>query len=131
MTDDKTADSRRSKPHGAFAPPPIEAPRDTRRTLRRLLRYFGRNKVLIVAATIFIAAAALLRTLVPALIGEAIKLDLELAHNLPDFTGRMKTVLLVGLVAWLADAGAGIMMTRLAVGIVYRLREDSFAHVQT
>ncbi|MDR1727615.1 MAG: ABC transporter ATP-binding protein/permease [Acidobacteriota bacterium] len=121
----------KTKPRGAFAPPPIEAPRDTRRTVGRLLGYFGGNKALIVAAIVFIAAATILRTLVPAMVGEAIELDLELSHDIADFVRRMRLVLVAVLGAWIADAGAGILMTRLAVGIVYRLREESFAHVQT
>jgi len=109
----------------------IEAPRDYRGTLRRLLRYFGAKKALIVASTVFIAAGTLLRTLVPALIGDAIQYDLELSRNLPDFIGRMEIVLATILGAWIADAGAGILMTRLSNHIVYRMRADSFAHVQT
>jgi len=109
----------------------IEAPKDYRGTLRRLLRYFGAYRFLIIASTVFIAAATLLRTLSPALIGDAIKYDLELSQNLPDFIYRMKIVLATILGAWIADAGSGILMTRLSNNIVYRLREDSFAHIQT
>jgi ATP-binding cassette subfamily B protein len=114
-----------------MGPPPIEAPRDYAKTLRRLLRYFGGFKALIVAATIFIAAATLFRTLVPALVGEAIKVDLELGKNLPDFIHRMKIILAIVIGAWIADAVSGILMTRLSNRLVYRLREDSFARVQT
>ena len=114
-----------------MGPPRIEAPRDYRKTLARLLLYFGKNKALIIASTVFIAAATLLRTLGPALIGEAIKLDLELSHNMTDFVFRMKVVLATIMGAWIADAGSGILMTRLSNNIVYRLREDSFAHVQS
>jgi ATP-binding cassette subfamily B protein len=114
-----------------MGPPPIEAPRDYAKTLRRLLRYFGGFKALIVAATIFIAAATLFRTLVPALVGEAIKVDLELGRDLPDFVHRMKIILAIVIGAWIADAVSGILMTRLSNRLVYRLREDSFARVQT
>ncbi len=109
----------------------IEAPRDYRRTLQRLLRYFGGNKPLIIASTIFIAAGTLLRTLGPALIGDAIKYDLELSQNLPDFIYRMKIVLATILGAWITEAGSGILMTRLSNNIVYRMRADSFDHIQT
>jgi len=109
----------------------IEAPRDYRRTLQRLLRYFGGNRALIIASTIFIAAGTLLRTLGPALIGDAIKYDLELSQNMPDFIYRMKIVLATILGAWIAEAGSGILMTRLSNNIVYRMRADSFAHIQT
>ncbi len=114
-----------------MGPPRIEAPREYRKTLQRLLRYFGGYKALIIASTIFIAAGTLLRTLGPALIGEAIKIDLELSKNLPDFIHRMEIVLATILGSWIADAGSGILMTRLSNSIVYRLREDSFAHIQT
>jgi ATP-binding cassette subfamily B multidrug efflux pump len=112
-------------------PPLIEAPKDFRKALQRLLRYFGGNKTLIIASTIFIAAATILRTLGPALIGDAIKFDLEMSKNLPDFVYRMKIVLATILGAWIADAASGILMTRLSNNIVFRLRADSFAHVQT
>ncbi len=114
-----------------MGPPRIEAPKNYRKTLQRLLHYFGGNKTLIIASTIFIAAGTLLRTLGPALIGDAIKYDLELSKNLPDFISRMKIVLATILGSWIAEAGAGILMTRLSNNIVYRLRADSFAHVQT
>jgi ATP-binding cassette, subfamily B, multidrug efflux pump len=111
--------------------PPIEAPKEYRKTLKRLLGYFGANKALILASTVFIAIATLLRAIGPALIGNAIKFDLELSMNLPDFVSRMKIVLATILGAWFADAGSGILMTRLSNNIVYRLRKDSFAHVQS
>jgi ATP-binding cassette subfamily B multidrug efflux pump len=114
-----------------MGPPTIEAPKDYRKALRRLLRYFGGYRILIIASVVFIAAATVLRALAPALIGDAIKYDLELSKNLPDFIYRMKVVLATVLGAWIADAGSGILMTRLSNSIVYRMREDSFAHVQT
>ena len=113
-----------------FGPPRIESARDVRKALQRLLRYFGANKVLIFASTLFIAAATLLRAVGPALIGEAIHYDLELNTNLPDFIHRMEIVLATILGSWVADAGSGILMTRLSNNIIYRLRADSFARVQ-
>lgn len=118
-------------PRGPMFGPHIEAPRDYRKALRRLIGYFGAYRVLMIAATVFIGAGTLLRTLGPALIGEAIKQDLELARNLPDFIYRMEIILATILGSWIADAGSGILMTRLSNNIVYRLREDSFAHLQT
>jgi ATP-binding cassette, subfamily B, multidrug efflux pump len=113
-----------------FGPPRIEAPKNYSKTMRRLLAYFGANRALIITSTVFIAAGTLLRTLGPALIGEAIKQDLELAKNMPDFIHRMEIVLATIVIAWIADAGSGILMTRLSTNIVFRMREDSFARVQ-
>ena len=116
---------------GPMFGPHIEAPKDFRKSLQRLLRYFGGNKALIIASTICIAASTLLRAIGPALIGDAIKYDLELTFNLPDFIHRMGIVLATVLGSWFTDAASGILLTCLSNKIVYRLREDSFAHVQT
>jgi ATP-binding cassette, subfamily B, multidrug efflux pump len=109
----------------------IEAPKDYRKTLRRLQRYFGSYRALMAAATVFIAASTLLKALQPLLIGKAITYDLEMSKNLPDFIYRMEIILVTILGTWVADAGSGILITRLSNNIVYRLREDSFAQVQT
>jgi ATP-binding cassette, subfamily B, multidrug efflux pump len=123
--------SSRPQPRGPmFGPPRIEAPKNYGKTMRRLLAYFGANRALIIASTVFIAAGTLLRTVGPALIGEAIKQDLELSKNLPDFIHRMEIVLATIIGAWIADAGSGILMTRLSTIIVFRMREDSFARLQ-
>jgi len=116
---------------GAMLATPIETPKDFRRAFRRFVRYFGAYRYLILTVTVFIAAGTVLRTLGPALIGEAIKQDLELSMNLVDFVFRMKIILATIVGAWIADAASGILLTRLSNKIVYRLRADSFAHVQT
>jgi ATP-binding cassette subfamily B multidrug efflux pump len=116
---------------GAMLATPIETPKDFRKTFRRFVRYFGAYRYLILTVTVFIAAGTVLRTLGPALIGEAIKQDLELSKDFTDFVSRMEIVLATIVGAWIADAVSGILLTRLSNKIVYRLRADSFAHVQT
>jgi ATP-binding cassette, subfamily B, multidrug efflux pump len=128
----QSSTSRHSGPQrGPMMAMRIEDPKDRRKTLRRLLRYFGSYRALMFAAIVFIAAATMLRALGPRLIGNAITFDLEMSKNLPDFIYRMKIILATILGTWVADAGSGILMTRLSNKIVYRLREDSFAQVQT
>ncbi|MEJ2108882.1 MAG: ABC transporter ATP-binding protein [Acidobacteriota bacterium] len=122
--------SRHRGPAAMFATP-IEAPKDFRKAFRRFIHYFGSFRILIITATLFIALGTILRTLGPALIGEAIEKDLELAKNLADFIYRMKIVLATIAGSWIADAASGVLLTLLSNRIVYRLRADSFAHVQT
>jgi len=126
-----SAGPRRTRGHAAMFNAPIESPKDFRKAFRRLMRYFGINRSLIIWATLFITAGTLLRNLGPALIGEAIKQDLELSKNLADFIFRMEIVLATIIGAWIADAVSGIVLTRLSNKIVYRLRADSFSHIQT
>jgi hypothetical protein len=113
----KPIQSTRPRPagpqRGPMYAPPIEAPKDYRKTLKRLIGYFGPYRVLMIAATAFIAAGTLLRTLGPALIGEAIKIDLELSKNLPDFVHRMEIVLATILGASTACARIRLPMCRL------------------
>ena len=125
------AGSGQGRPRGPMMfPPRIEAPRDYRKTLRRLLAYFGGNRALIVASTIFIAAGTFLSAIGPKLIGQAIEQDLELSKNLPLFIYHMEIVLATIVGSWIANAGSGVLMTRLSTNIVYRMREDSFARAQ-
>ena len=91
---------------------PIEAPKDFRKAFSRFIRYFGIYRSLIVTVTVFIAAGTLLRTLGPALIGNAIKQDLELSKNLSDFVSRMEIVLATIVGAWISDVFSGILLTR-------------------
>jgi ATP-binding cassette, subfamily B, multidrug efflux pump len=114
-----------------MGPPPIEAPRDYKKTLKRLLRYFENNKALMVTSIFFIAVSSVLKASVPMLIGYAIKHDLERSNNLPDFIHWMEIILATIIGSWIADAGCGILMTRLSNNIVFRMREDSFANAQT
>jgi ATP-binding cassette subfamily B protein len=123
--------SSRPQPRGPmFGPPPIEAPKNYGKTMRRLMAYFGAYRALIITSTIFIAAGTLLRAIGPALIGEAIKQDLELSKNMHDFIYRMEIILATVIGAWIADAVSGISMTKLSTNIVFRMREDSFARIQ-
>lgn len=125
---------RGPRPHrgpGAMLATPIESPRDFGKTFRRFVRYFGAFRILIITATLCIAAGTVLRALGPALIGEAIKQDLEIAKNMSDFVYRMEIVLVTIVGSWIADAASGILLTLMSNKIVFRLRADSFAHVQT
>jgi len=110
---------------------PIEAPKDFRKAFLRFLRYFSSYRALILTATLCIAAGTVFRALVPALVGEAIHQDLELSKDLADFVFRMKIVLAAIAGSWIADAVSGVLLTLLSNRIVFRLRADSFAHVQS
>jgi ATP-binding cassette, subfamily B, multidrug efflux pump len=117
--------------HAMMFAPPIETPKDSRKTAKRLLGYFRGNRKLIVVSVLFISAATFLKAYGPWLIGDAIKFDLELSRNLPDFIHRMKILLATVIGAFIADAGSNILITRLSNNVIYRMREESFAHAQT
>jgi ATP-binding cassette subfamily B protein len=98
--------------------------------MRRLVRYFGPQALLIGLSALIIIASVALKTLAPALIGKAIHQDLEIAKNLPAFLRSIVLLLGIYLASWAADSISGIMLVRMGNSIVYRLRRDAFDKVQ-
>jgi ATP-binding cassette subfamily B protein len=109
----------------------IEAAQDFKGALKRLLSMFKDQMWLLIGAALAILASVVLKTIAPALIGAAIKNDLELGHNLPDFVNQMVIILVIYLVAWVVDVLAGFIMNVVSMVIVTRIRSKSFAHVQS
>jgi ATP-binding cassette subfamily B protein len=108
----------------------IENAKDFRGAMRRLVRYFGPQALLIGLSALIIIASVALKTLAPALIGKAIHQDLEIAKNLPAFLRSIVLLLGIYLASWAADSISGIMLVRMGNSIVYRLRRDAFDKVQ-
>ncbi len=108
----------------------IENAKDFRGAALRLLRYFGPQALLVGLSTLIIIASVALKTLGPALIGEAIHKDLEIAKNLPAFLRSMLVLLGIYLGSWVADSVSSIMLVRVGNSIVYRLRRDTFEKIQ-
>ena len=108
----------------------IENAKDFRGAALRLLRYFGPQAFFVGLSTLIIIAGVALKTLGPALIGEAIHRDLEIAKNLPAFLRSMLVLLGIYLGSWVADSVSGIMLVRVGNSIVYRLRKDTFEKIQ-
>ncbi len=108
----------------------IESARDFKKTLNRLISYFGPDIYIIIIAAVCILASVGLKTLGPAVIGSAIKNYLELSQDMTGFVRQM--FLLLGLYSssWIIDVLSGVLMVRLANNIVFRLRNDAFSHVQ-
>ena len=116
MSDHKTASARpqsgssvsSKRPRGGGGPighgsMRIEAAQDFKGALKRLLSMFKDQTWLLIGAALSILASVALKTIAPALIGSAIKNDLELGHNLPEFVNQMVIILVIYLVAWVVD----------------------------
>ena len=114
--------------HGSMR---IEAAQDFKGALKRLLSMFKDQMWRLIGAALAILVSVVLKTIAPALIGGAIKNDLELGHNLPDFVNQMVIILVIYLVAWVVDVLAGFIMNIVSMSIVTRIRSKSFAHVQS
>ncbi|MFW6313689.1 MAG: ABC transporter transmembrane domain-containing protein, partial [Spirochaetota bacterium] len=130
---------QKSAPPAAGAPGPkgprgpgtkIETPQDFRAALRRLLRYFGKEWRALLIVALGIITYSVLRAIGPARMGSAITRHIELSPNAEAFVSQMLVVLGIYGAAWIAEALARVFMVHASNRLVYRLRTDSFAHLQ-
>lgn len=128
---DSKPDRPRGRGRGMFHGGNIEAPKNVKRAFGRLMQYFGAKKILFIIVAVFILISVILRVLAPAIIGNAIKQYLELTQNLEAFVGQMILLICIYLAAWLTSAASGIIMVKIATSIIFRMRNQAFAHIQT
>ena len=105
---------------------------DSLATLRKVLRYLKRYRLLFALSLLLVAAVVVLTLYLPVLTGDAI--DLLLGKDAVDF-GALAGLLLrggivIGLTA-LAQWGMNILNNRITFGVVRQLRQDAFTHLQS
>jgi ATP-binding cassette subfamily B protein len=106
-----------------------ERARDARGTLRRLLGYLRGDRAQIVLVFVLAAAGAAVALLGPYLMGRAI--DLLVAREGMAAVFRVLGAMLAAYaVAWLANAGQGVLIATIAQRAMRALRADLFAHLQ-
>ncbi len=108
----------------------IETARDPGRAFRRLVVYLGPEAPLLLVAMSFVLLSVASRSISPALVGTAIRNSLELQQDLPGFLRRLAVIFGLAVGGWAGDAVSGIMVNRIANDLVFRLRQESFAHIQ-
>jgi len=108
----------------------IETPRDFRAALKRLLGYFGKEWRALVLVALGIITYSVLRAIGPARMGSAITQHLELSPNAEAFVSQMLVVAVIYGAAWIAEAVARVFMVHASNRLVYRMRTDSFGHLQ-
>ncbi len=113
--------------HGSVT---IESPRNFKRALAHLIRYFGNHTVFIVIAAVLIIGNVVCNSIAPAVIGSAINNYIERDPNIGLFAHQMVILLGIYIGAWIAQGLSGILITRIANRIVYQLRNETFAHIQ-
>ncbi len=104
---------------------------DSLATLRKVLRYLKRYRLLFALSLLLVAAVVVLTLYLPVLTGDAI--DLLLGKGAVDFAALAGLLLrggiVIGLTA-LAQWVMNILNNRITFGVVRQLRQDAFAHLQ-
>jgi ABC-type multidrug transport system, ATPase and permease components len=117
-------------PHQRFQP--TAKPKNTKSTMLRLIRMFGKWRNSIIVAAILTIISASVSLLTPFLLGKAIN-----AFNIK--TGvvdkNILTVILTALVAcylvsWIIDTANGLLMARVTQNLVRSIRTDFFSKLQ-
>lgn len=105
---------------------------DSLATLRKVLRYLKRYRLLFALSLLLAAAVVVLTLYLPVLTGEAI--DLLLGKGAVDFAALARLLLrgavVIGLTA-LAQWVMNILNNRITFGVVRQLRQDAFTHLQS
>jgi len=109
---------------------PIEKAQNAGKSLRRLLRYFGKETTLVILAIIFISISVFLNTIGPRILGDAITNYLENTVDIASFARRMTVLLGVFLGGFASQALAGVFMSLMSNRVIFRMRKEAFTHVQ-
>ena len=130
---DQNRGGGRGPGRGPMGPMVIEKPKDMKGTIKRLISYVGRDRVVIFSLIAIVVVVTLLSLVGPALQGKAI--DIITLENDADHVDMpaLVTVLLIMGGTYLLQAGIscfqGILATKLSRSTVRSLRNDLFKSI--
>jgi ATP-binding cassette subfamily B protein len=106
-----------------------ERAKDARGSLRRLLGYLRRYRATIAAVFVLATAGTSMALLGPYLMGRAIDLVVDRKGMSDVFRVALAMIGCYGI-AWLANAGQGVLIATVAQRAMREIRADLFAHLQ-
>ncbi len=122
-------------PRGMNARIMREKPKDTRGTLRKLMRYIGRSRYLIVLLLLTVLASTALSLAAPLLQGkaiDAITIDETAGKLAVDFDTLVRMLMFMGVVyilSSLSQLAQGLISAQISQTTVYMLRKDLFEKI--
>jgi len=122
-------------PRGMNARIMREKPKDTRGTLRKLMRYIGRSRYLIVLLLLTVLASTALSLAAPLLQGkaiDAITIDEAAGKLSVDFDTLVRMLMFMGVVyilSSLSQLAQGLISAQISQTTVYMLRKDLFEKI--
>ncbi len=108
----------------------FETAKDFRKSLRRLLGFFGKDKALFILAVFFILVSVILNTTAPAVLGAAITNHLELSLDGGLFVDQMYVLLLIYFCGFIANVISTVSISIMSNRVVFRMRREGFEHIQ-
>ncbi len=126
----RPASSGGGRGHGRMRGMQIETPKDFRGAIGRLLRRFGTEWKALIVVISGIIGHSVLTAIAPAQMGNAITRHLEISPDAQAFASQMLAVIVIYGAAWIAEALGRSFMVRASNRLVFRLRRDSFSHLQ-
>lgn len=110
-----------------------EKPKNTMQTLKRVLKYIGKNYILLVGLVVLMVAITVVEVLGPKLQQIAIDTIKFVNGKLTVDMGELRKILLIMLIMFgicaLMNYFQGVMAAKLSQGTVYAMREDLFRKI--
>jgi ATP-binding cassette subfamily B protein len=108
----------------------IESARDVKGSLKRLIAYFGSQKILLAISSLIIFVSVFLGVAGPMVLGRAITNYIERTPNLPMFLKEVFLLVIIYAGAWLTEAFTRVILIKASNNILFRMRQDAFNHIQ-
>jgi ATP-binding cassette, subfamily B, multidrug efflux pump len=108
----------------------IESAKDVKGSFKRLIAYFGTQKILLAISSVIIFVSVFLGVAGPMVLGRAITNYLEKQHDLPMFLNEVVLLVIIYAGAWITEAFTRVMLIKASNNILFRMRQDAFNHIQ-
>lgn len=99
-------------------------------SLRRLFKYFGRDRTFLILGIIFILISVILNTVAPGILGSAITDYLEHSLDIPAFIQQMLLLLGIYTAAFLTNVLSTVLTGIMSNRVIFRMRREGFDHIQ-
>ena len=107
-----------------------EKPKNTKKTLKRLLKLIGQEKLLIAVSIITTLVGVTINTIAPAYLGGAITKHLERDLNIQMFVNKMIVLVFLYIAAYIVNSLAGVAINYMGNKVLLKLRTIFFHKVQ-
>jgi len=104
--------------------------KNTKKTLKRLLKLIGKQKLLIAISIITTLVGVTINTIAPAYLGGAITKHLERELNIELFVYRMIVLVFLYIAAYIVNSLAGVAINYMGNKVLLKLRTTFFHKVQ-